>query len=215
MPSLDQIDHIRLALLPTPLEPLPRLSRMLGGPEIWVKRDDCTGLGLGGNKARPLEYLVAEAIAEQADVLITTGGLQSNHARQTAAAAARCGLQCILVLINAVSGRDDAYGTSGNMLLDRLFGARIQIEPAGADAASAMAAAAEQCRAEGRRPYVIPSGGSNATGVIGHVRAQRTNCWPNATHKRSRAPRSWLQAAAAAHTRDWRSAWGCVGSLPP
>jgi D-cysteine desulfhydrase family pyridoxal phosphate-dependent enzyme len=171
MPSLDQIDHIRLALLPTPLEPLPRLSRMLGGPEIWVKRDDCTGLGLGGNKARPLEYLVAEAIAEQADVLITTGGLQSNHARQTAAAAARCGLQCILVLINAVSGRDDAYGTSGNMLLDRLFGARIQIEPAGTDAASAMAAAAQQCRAEGRRPYVIPSGGSNATGVIGHVRA--------------------------------------------
>src|ERR1700704_1101662 len=123
MLSLDQIDHIRLALLPTPLEPLPRLSRMLGGPEIWVKRDDCTGLGLGGNKARPLEYLVAEAIAEQADVLITTGGLQSNHARQTAAAAARCGLQCILVLINAVPGRDDAYATSGNMLLDRLFGA--------------------------------------------------------------------------------------------
>ena len=171
MLSLEQIDHVRLAHLPTPLEPLPRLSQMLGGPEIWIKRDDCTGLGLGGNKARPLEYLVAEAIAQQADILITTGGLQSNHARQTAAAAARCGLECILILIDAVPGRDDAYGTGGNLLLDRLFGAQIQIEARGTDAAIAMAAVAERCRAEGRRPYVIPTGGSNATGVIGHVRA--------------------------------------------
>jgi len=171
MTSLEQVDYVRLALLPTPLEPLPRLSRMLGGPEIWIKRDDCTGLGLGGNKARPLEYLLAEAIGQQADVLITTGGLQSNHARQTAAAAARYGLECILVLIDAVPGRDDAYRTSGNLLLDRLFGAQVLIQPGDTDAASAMSAVAEQCRARGRRPYVIPSGGSNATGVIGHVRA--------------------------------------------
>ena len=171
MTSLEQVDYVRLALLPTPLEPLPRLSRMLGGPEIWIKRDDCTGLGLGGNKARPLEYLLAEAIGQPADVLITTGGLQSNHARQTAAAAAHYGLECILVLIDAVPGRDDAYRTSGNLLLDRLFGAQVRVQPEGTDATSAMSAVAEQCRAEGRRPYVIPSGGSNATGVIGHVRA--------------------------------------------
>ncbi len=133
MLSLDQIDHIPLAVLPTPLEALPRLSRALGGPEIWAKREDCTGLGLGGNKARKLEYLLAEAITLGADTVVTTGGLQSNHARQTAAAAARCGLKCILVLIDAVGGRDDAYRTSGNIMLDRLFGAAIEVEPAGTD----------------------------------------------------------------------------------
>ena len=171
MLSLDQIDHIPLAVLPTPLEALPRLSHALGGPQIWVKREDCTGLGLGGNKARKLEYLLAEAITLGADTIITTGGLQSNHARQTAAAAARCGLKCILVLIDAVGGRNDAYRTSGNIMLNRLFGAAIEIEPAGTDATSAMSAVAERCRVRGDRPYVIPIGGSNATGIVGHIRA--------------------------------------------
>jgi 1-aminocyclopropane-1-carboxylate deaminase/D-cysteine desulfhydrase-like pyridoxal-dependent ACC family enzyme len=170
LPSLDQFGRIHLALQPTPLEPLERLSRALGGPEIWIKREDCTGLGLGGNKARKLEYLLAQAIAEGADTLITTGGPQSNHARQTAAAAARCGLRCILILIDAVPGRREAYYRSGNLLLGRLFGAQVHIEPRGIDAATAMLAVAQQCRAKGHKPYVIPSGGSNATGILGHVR---------------------------------------------
>ncbi len=171
MPSLEQFERIRLAHFPTPLEPLRRLSQALAGPEIWVKREDCTGLGMGGNKARKLEYLLAEALAQRADTVITTGGPQSNHARQTAAAAARCGLTCILVLIDAVPGRAEAYHRSGNLLLDHLFGAHIHIEPAGTDAADAMARTAERCAAQGHKPYIIPIGGSNATGVMGHVQA--------------------------------------------
>lgn len=171
MLSLNQFERVRLALLPTPLEPLPRLSKALGGPEIWVKREDCSGLGLGGNKARKLEYLIADALASGADTIITTGGPQSNHARQTAAAAARCGLDCTLVLIDSVPERDPAYYRSGNIMLDRLFGARIEVKPAETDATVAMAAAAERCRNQGRKPYVIPSGGSNATGIVGHVQA--------------------------------------------
>jgi D-cysteine desulfhydrase/L-cysteate sulfo-lyase len=166
-----KFERILLAHLPTPLEPLRRLSQALAGPEIWVKREDCTGLGLGGNKARKLEYLLAEALAQGADTVITTGGLQSNHARQTAAAAACCGLKCVLVLVDAVPGRAEAYHRSGNLLVDHLFGACIHIEPAGTDALAAMATAAEHCTAEGHKPYIIPIGGSNATGVLGHVQA--------------------------------------------
>jgi 1-aminocyclopropane-1-carboxylate deaminase/D-cysteine desulfhydrase-like pyridoxal-dependent ACC family enzyme len=166
MRSLDKIERVRFGLLPTPLEPLPRLSQALCGPEIWVKREDCTGLGLGGNKARKLEFLVAEALAEGADTVITTGGPQSNHARQTAAAAAKCGLQCVLVLVDSVKGRDRAYYRNGNIMLDRLFGAEIEIRPAGTDPTAAMAVIAEGLRNRGRKPYVIPSGGSNATGVL-------------------------------------------------
>ena len=95
MPSLDQLPRINLLHAPTPLEPLPRLSAALGGPQLWAKRDDCTGLALGGNKVRKLEYLLGEALAQGADTVITTGGFQSNHARQTAAAAARLGLRCL------------------------------------------------------------------------------------------------------------------------
>ena len=168
--SLDRFERIPLALQPTPLERLDRLSRVLGGPEIWFKREDCTGLGLGGNKARKLEYLLAAALADGADTLITTGGPQSNHARQTAAAAARCGIRCILVLIDSVPGRAAPYHHSGNLLLGRLFGAEIHIEPSGTDAAAAMDAVAGRCRADGRKPYVIPSGGSAPIGILGHIR---------------------------------------------
>ncbi|MGK9236654.1 D-cysteine desulfhydrase [Inquilinus limosus] len=173
MPSLDQLPRIRLQHAPTPLEPLPRLTEALGGPQLWVKRDDCTGLALGGNKARKLEFLLGEALAQGADTIVTAGGPQSNHARQTAAAAARLGLHCILVLTDAVPGRDPAYHGNGNLLLDGLFGARIELLPGTADADAEMARVAERCRAEGRRPYVVPIGGSNALGLMGYVDAAR------------------------------------------
>ena len=173
MPSLDQLPRTRLQHAPTPLEHLPRLTAALGGPQLWVKRDDCTGLALGGNKVRKLEFLLGEALAQGADTIITAGGPQSNHARQTAAAAARLGLDCLLILTDAVAGRDPTYHTNGNLLLDELFGARIELHPGTADPDAEMARAADECRADGGTPYVIPIGGSNALGLMGYVDAAR------------------------------------------
>ncbi len=173
MPSLDQLPRINLLHAPTPLEPLPRLSAALGGPQLWVKRDDCTGLALGGNKVRKLEYLLGEALAQGADTVITAGGFQSNHARQTAAAAARLGLQCLLILTDSVPGRAPAYRMNGNLILDDLFGARIEFRPGAADVDAEIVRAAQKYTAEGRKPFAIPIGGSNALGIMGYVRAAR------------------------------------------
>lgn len=162
---------IDLGFLPTPLEPLPRLTAHLGGPRIWIKRDDCTGLGGGGNKTRKLEYLMAEAQRQGADVVITAGALQSNHARQTAAAAAKLGMGCVLVLAAAVAGRDETYATNGNMLLDDLFGAEILCLEAGADVNAAMAEIADRLAGEGKRASVIPIGGSNGLGALAYAEA--------------------------------------------
>lgn len=164
-------DRIGLAHLPTPLEPLTVLSTSLGGPEIWVKRDDCTGLAGGGNKARKLEYLMHDAMMQRADTIITAGGIQSNHARQTAAAAARLGLRCILLLTDSVPGQGELYHRGGNVLLDRLFGAEIRLVGGEVDPLVAMAEIAEECTQDGRRPYAIPVGGSNAIGAQAYVDA--------------------------------------------
>jgi D-cysteine desulfhydrase/L-cysteate sulfo-lyase len=164
-------DKIRLAHLPTPLEPLTALSRTLRGPEIWIKRDDCTGLASGGNKARKLEYLLHDAVAKGADTLITVGGIQSNHARQTAAAAVRLGLKCVLVLTDSVPGRGPTYHNGANVLLDRLFGATIRLVAGDVDPQAAMANVAAECEGAGGRPYLIPVGGSNAIGARAYVDA--------------------------------------------
>ncbi|KRE09522.1 hypothetical protein ASE63_21240 [Bosea sp. Root381] len=165
-------DTISLASLPTPFEPLPRLSQALGRdgrvPSIWIKRDDCTGFAGGGNKVRKLEYLVADALREGADVLVTMGALQSNHARQTAAAAARSGLGCVLLLADTVAARADSYRSNGNMLLDRIFGAELRLLAPGADAMAAAEEILAQLVAQGRRPYFIPVGGSNALGSLAY-----------------------------------------------
>lgn len=168
---LDSIARVALAHLPTPLEPLPRLSAELGGPEIWVKRDDCTGLATGGNKARKLEYLMGAAIAEGFDTVITLGGVQSNHARQTAAAAARLGLRCQLVLPRVVPRSGPEYEQSGNLLLDRLFGAEVFVVPDELEAIRQVQALQEAADADGRRAVVHPPGGSTPTGALGYVRA--------------------------------------------
>jgi D-cysteine desulfhydrase len=154
---------------PTPLEPLPALSAALGGPELWVKRDDLLGLAAGGNKTRKLEFLVADALAQGADTLITVGAVQSNHCRLTLAAAVKEGLKCQLVLEQRVPGsyREDA---SGNNFLYQLLGVeRIQVVDAGTDLAAAMQGLADELAAQGRKAYVIPGGGSTPLGALGYV----------------------------------------------
>ncbi|MBB4292375.1 D-cysteine desulfhydrase/L-cysteate sulfo-lyase [Rhizobium leguminosarum] len=162
---------LSLGFFPTPIEPLPRLSAALGGPDIWIKRDDCTGLGGGGNKTRKLEYLIAAAVAQGSDIILTAGALQSNHARQTAAAAAKTGLECALFLAASVPLSGSAYNTNGNMLLDRIFGADLHLFPPSADLADEMSRYAESKIKEGRRPFIIPIGGSNAIGALGYCEA--------------------------------------------
>ena len=168
-----ETERLHLAHLPTPLAPLERLSRELGGPRIWVKRDDLTGLAGGGNKTRKLEFLLADALERGADTVMTAGTVQSNHARQTAAACARLGLGCELFLTEAAPGRGESYRYSGNVLLDRILGAKVRILPGGVSAETAMEERAEALRGEGRRPYVIPVGGSNAVGALGYVECAR------------------------------------------
>jgi 1-aminocyclopropane-1-carboxylate deaminase/D-cysteine desulfhydrase-like pyridoxal-dependent ACC family enzyme len=141
------------------------------GPRILVKRDDQTGLALGGNKARKLEYLAGHARALGCDTLVTIGGLQSNHARQTAAAAARLGMGCELVLPRVVPRSGEEYEQSGNVLLDRLLGARLRVLPAEQNTPGVLESVAEELRAGGRKPYVIPTGGSTAHGALGYVQA--------------------------------------------
>lgn len=169
--NLGRFARIRLAHLPTPLEYLPRLSRALGGPEVWIKRDDCTGLSSGGNKTRKLEFLLAQARERDADIVLTQGATQSNHARQTAAAAAKLGLACHLLLEDRTGKTDPSYTESGNVLLDHLHGARVEHCAPSLDMNGELEKIAARMRAEGRRPYVIPGGGSNPTGALGYVNA--------------------------------------------
>ncbi len=166
---LARFPRISLAHLPTPLEPLPRLTAELGGPEIWIKRDDCTGLSTGGNKTRKLEFLMAEAVEQKADLVMTQGATQSNHARQTAAAAAKLGMDCHLLLEDRTGSNDPDYNRNGNVLLDLMHGATTEKRPGGLDMNAELEAAAQSRRAEGRKVYVIPGGGSNPTGALGYV----------------------------------------------
>ncbi|MBO6854137.1 MAG: D-cysteine desulfhydrase [Marivivens sp.] len=158
-----------LAHLPTPLERLERLSAELGGPEIWIKRDDCTGMSTGGNKTRKLEFLMAEAELQGADMVMTQGATQSNHARQTAAFAAKMGMECHILLEDRTGSNNANYNHNGNVLLDHLHGATTEKRPGGLDMNAEMEAVAETFRAQGKNVYTIPGGGSNATGALGYV----------------------------------------------
>ena len=160
-----------LGFNPTPLTLLPRITAQLGGPKIWIKRDDCTGLATGGNKTRKLEYLVGDALAQGADTLISQGALQSNHARQVAAAGAAAGLKVHLVLCDVVPGRSPDYQRLGNIQLCRLLGAEVQCVDGTANVDAICADLATSLRAQGRKPYVIPLGGSNGMGSLGYVLA--------------------------------------------
>ena len=158
-----------IAHLPTPLERLDRLSKELGGPEIWIKRDDCTGLSTGGNKTRKLEFLMAEAELEGAEIIMTQGATQSNHARQTAAFASKLGLQCHILLEDRTGSNNPNYNNSGNVLLEHLHGATTQKYASGLDMNAEMEKVADKFRADGKKVYTIPGGGSNPTGALGYV----------------------------------------------
>ncbi len=155
-----------LAKLPTPLLDLPRLSTVLDGPRLLIKRDDLGGFALGGNKVRKLEFFLADAREAGADVLVTCGGVQSNHCRVTAAAAARAGMRCVLVLSGTAPGR-----FIGNLFLDQLFGAELHFVETREERAPRMEALAAECATKGLRPYVIPLGGSTPLGAYAYVEA--------------------------------------------
>ena len=161
--------RVALAHLPTRLEFLSRLTEYLGGPEIWVKRDDCTGLATGGNKTRKLEFSMGEALEQGADTIVTVGAVQSNHVRQTAAAACKLGLHCEVLLEHRVQDPGDLYLNSGNVLLDRVFGANLREFDKGTDFDAVMQEVAAETRAAGATPYLIPGGASNPVGALGYV----------------------------------------------
>jgi D-cysteine desulfhydrase family pyridoxal phosphate-dependent enzyme len=165
--NLHEFPRIPLAGLPTPLEEAPRLTAALGGPRILIKRDDLTGLALGGNKARKLEFLMAGALAEGADTVMTTGAADSNHCRMTAAAAARLGLRCVLLL----GAQSESPPVQGNLLLDHLFGAEILYYPAGGKISGnrLLPEVTEFVRARGNKPYTFCSGGSTGLGALGYA----------------------------------------------
>ncbi len=161
------IPRIKFAHLPTQIEPMPRLTIALDGPQLFIKRDDQTGLGMGGNKTRKLEFVLAQALAEGAKTLISVGGIQSNHCRQTAAMAAKFGLKCILVL----SGIEPQY-PNGNLILDKLFGASI-VWTTREMRDEVLQQVYQQSKENGESPFLIPLGASTPVGALGYVEAMR------------------------------------------
>jgi len=166
---LSRFPRVSLAHLPTPLELLPNLTAELGGPRIWVKRDDCTGLATGGNKTRKLEFVMAAALEQGADTIVTVGAVQSNHVRQTAAAACKLGLSCEVLLEHRVPDPTENYANSGNVFLDRIFGANLREYPGGTDFDKALQEVAGEVESKGGKPYIVPGGASDKIGALGYV----------------------------------------------
>jgi L-cysteate sulfo-lyase len=167
---LGKFSRLGLAHLPTPLEPMNRLTAYLGGPQLWVKREDCTGVGFGGNKLRKLDYVLQEAVVEGADTLVSGGVVQSNSQRQVAAAAAKLGFECHLAVYHGrLAPLGPEYETSGNVLLNKLFGAHLHDVPWTGDRSRAIREIAEALKATGRRPYVVPYGVSSALGAVAYA----------------------------------------------
>ncbi|HCP55026.1 MAG TPA: D-cysteine desulfhydrase, partial [Pseudomonas sp.] len=158
--ALSKFTRLPLVNTPTPLEKLERLSSQLG-TDVWVKRDDITPFALGGNKVRKLEFLAADALAQNADTLVTAGAIQSNHVRQTAAIAARLGLRCLALLENPIASSDRNYQSNGNRLLLDLFTCEVEHVANLDNADEQLQEAADRLRANGRKPYIVPIGGSN------------------------------------------------------
>lgn len=169
--ALDAAPRFELGHWPTPLTPCHRLREAVGGPLVWLKRDDCSGLALGGNKTRKLEHLVGRALADGCTGIVTFGALQSNHARQTAAACAAAGLTCDLILTRSVARADEHYGGSGNLLLDRVLGATVHLEDDDEAAGARWRALRDRAADDGRRLHLVGPGGSDPIGTLGYVRA--------------------------------------------
>ena len=166
---LEKFERIKLGHFPTPIEHLKNITKYLGGPNIFIKRDDCTGLATGGNKTRKLEFLIPDAIKNKAELVVTVGAVQSNHARQTAAACTLMGLKCLIVFEQRLKDAPEAYMKSGNVFLNKLFGADIKICPKNEDVTKYTEKIIEDIKSKGTKVYFIPGGGSNAIGALGYV----------------------------------------------
>ena len=166
---IEKFERIKLGHFPTPIEYLKNITEHLNGPQIYIKRDDCTGLATGGNKTRKLEFLMPDAIMNQADLVVTVGAIQSNHTRQTAAACAILGLKCLIILEQRLKDPPDAYMNSGNVFLDKLLGAEVMLCPKNQDILEYSTKVVEDIKSKGTNVYFIPGGGSNSIGALGYV----------------------------------------------
>jgi len=166
---LEKFERIKLGHFPTPIEHLKKITKYLGGPNIFIKRDDCTGLATGGNKTRKLEFLIPDAIKNKAELVVTVGAVQSNHARQTAAACTLMGLKCLIIFEQRLKDAPEAYMKSGNVFLDKLFGADIKLCPKDEDVSEYTEKIIKDIKSKGTNVYFIPGGGSNAVGALGYV----------------------------------------------
>ena len=170
---LEKFQRIKLGHFPTPIEHLKNITKYLDGPNIFIKRDDCTGLATGGNKTRKLEYLMPDAIKKNATLIITIGAVQSNHARQTAAACALLGLKCLIVLEQRLEDAPATYMNSGNVFLNKILGAEILICPRNINVEDFAKEVVEKKKQNNEKPYFIPVGGSNEIGELGYVECMR------------------------------------------
>ena len=169
MYMLEKFERIKLGHFPTPIEHLKNITKHLDGPNIFIKRDDCTGLATGGNKTRKLEFLIPDAIKNKAELIVTVGAVQSNHARQTAAACALTGLKCLIVLEQRLKDPPESYMKSGNVFLDKLFGAEVKVCPKNEDVTEYSEKLIKDIKSKGVNVYFIPGGGSNSVGALGYV----------------------------------------------
>ena len=166
---LEKFKRIKLGHFPTPIEHLKNISKYLGGPNLFIKRDDCTGLATGGNKTRKLEFLIPDAIKNKAELIVTVGAVQSNHARQTAAACALMGLKCLIILEQRLKNPPESYMKSGNVFLDKLFGAEVKVCPKNEGVTEYSEKLIKDIKSKGTNVYFIPGGGSNPVGALGYV----------------------------------------------
>ena len=170
---IENFKRVSLGHFPTPVEHLKSISDYLGGPQIFIKRDDCTGLATGGNKTRKLEFILADAIDKNTDLVVTVGAIQSNHARQTAAACAKLGLKCLIVLEQRLKDAPEIYMSSGNVFLNKVFGAEMILCPPDRDVKDYADEIVEEKKHSGENPYFIPVGGSNHLGELGYIECMR------------------------------------------
>ena len=212
---LEKFEKIKLGHFPTPIEHLKNISEYLDGPNIFIKRDDCTGLATGGNKTRKLEFLIPDAIKNKAELIVTVGAIQSNHARQTAAACSLKGLKCLIILEQRLKDPPDAYMNSGNVFLNKLLGAEVMLCPKDQDILEYSTKVVEDIKSKGTNVYFIPGGGSNSIGALGYVECFKEilekNSKYNFTHIIHATGSSGTQAGLLAGKKYFQSQLQIIG----